>query len=54
VSKLGIEHPNKILAHEPQQPYPKVFKVVFGLLCLYLLVIFAATGSDFLLHGGGH
>ncbi|MCA9776450.1 MAG: hypothetical protein KC800_07040 [Candidatus Eremiobacteraeota bacterium] len=52
---MAVEHPNKILAHEPQQPFPKVFKVVFGLLCLYLLIIFLGTGADFLVHhGGGH
>jgi hypothetical protein len=49
------EHPNKILAHEPQDPYPKVFKVVFALVCLYLCVIFISAGGDFVLAaGGGH
>lgn len=47
---MSVEHPNKILAHEPLAPYPKVFKAVFALLCLYLLVIFAASGSDYLVH----
>jgi hypothetical protein len=50
---MSTQHPNKILAHEPQEPYPKAFKTVFWLLCLYLAVIFVATGSDFLV-GGGH
>ena len=50
---MAVEHPNKILAHEPQEPYPKVFKIVFWVLCLYLTVIFVSTGSDFLV-GGGH
>lgn len=50
---MATKHPNKILAHEAQKPYPQVFKVVFGLICFYLLVIFAATGSHYLV-GGGH
>jgi hypothetical protein len=50
---MAIEHPNKVLAHEPQEPFPKVFKTVFWLLFFYLAVIFVAVGSDFLV-GGGH
>lgn len=49
---MSVEHPNKILAHEPLQPYPKVFKFVFGGLCLYLAIIFLVTGSHYLV--GGH
>ena len=51
---MATEHPNKILAHDPLKPYPKIFKIVFALLCLYLLVIFAATGADILISGGAH
>ena len=49
---MSVEHPNKILAHDPIKPYPKVFNIVFGLLCLYLLIIFVSTGSHYLV--GGH
>jgi len=51
---LSVEHPNKILAHEPQKPFPKVFRTVFTLLFLYLVVIFVATGSHYVVSGGAH
>lgn len=44
--------PRKILAHEPQPPYPTVFKIVFALCCAYLLVIFFASGTNFVVGGG--
>lgn len=49
---MAVEHPNKILAHDPVAPYPLVFKVVFLLLTLYLGVIFIVTGSHYLI--GAH
>lgn len=49
---MSVEHPNKILAHEARTPFPRVFRVVFVLICLYLLVIFVGTGSHFV--AGGH
>ena len=49
---MSVEHPNKILAHEARAPFPKIFKIVFGLICLYLLLIFAWSGSHFVV--GGH
>lgn len=47
---MSVEHPNKILAHEPLPPFPKVFGVVFWLLCLYLVLVFAVTGDHYLVH----
>lgn len=51
---MSVEHPNKILAHEPQEPFPKYFKMVFWALTAYLAVVFLKVGSHFVLHGGSH
>lgn len=51
---MSVEHPNKILAHEPQDPFPKYFKLVFWLLTVYLTIIFVKVGSHFVVGGGAH
>ena len=47
---MSVEHPNKILAHDPLPPYPKVFAGVFWALCLYLVIVFGYTGSHYVVH----
>lgn len=42
----------KVLAHDAIEPFPKVFWSVFGIGIIYLLIVFAVTGSHYLV--GGH
>ncbi len=42
----------KVLAHDPIEPFPKVFWGVFAAGVLYVLIVFALTGSHYLV--GGH
>ncbi len=51
---MSVEHPNKILAHDPLPPFPKVFGIVFWALTAYLGLIFLKVGSHFVIGSGAH